>query len=251
MFREEQIDKWPKAAQVLWRLKWVFVGLVAAAVVAIISVALVNDSVRRKEVRTWKVSPWRVTHCPVPFGLEDKLSGVRGFGDVVSGEMKYLNEKVAPRLGWNRKLFVPVGQQPGGNAVFTVRPSKPGERDEMQDRCWNPGNTPQAPPGEVPMSFFHFHIDRMTARLVDSPIVFCHKKYAFYKGLAVKPKWMSLKDRGWYLRHELMHTLMGAEHPKALGDSTGAGGGWGVSASTVKILKRLYDPVCLPKGAAR
>jgi hypothetical protein len=233
----------------LWSMRWGILGIVCAGIVGVTVTVIANYYGVRDEIKNYQIEGWKVTHCPIPFGLVDEV-GLVGSppGDrvgVVWRQARWLNKNVAPQLGFGREVYVKAGDQPPKNAVITVRLSKPSERT-YRSRCWIPGlreRTP--PPGGLSLGFFHFRVREADRRLVNSDVVMCRVKYEKMKGVIQKPPWLNLHDWGRYVRHEMMHPLMGSGHPDWSVDLTHAGALQPyVSKGTIRILRRLYGPVC-------
>lgn len=241
--------------QVLWNLRWHYTGFIAGSAILIGVAFLINHYAKKGEVKSYKLEPWKVTHCPIPFGLKDEL-GHKGTPKKLQAAVtavwqvaRELNKEVVPRLGYGRDLYVEAGKQPAGNAVITVYPSRPHQRTDSSQECWIPGLMgPSEPMAGLALGFFKYHVLRKNDRLIDSEIFMCHIKYKRMRGLLKKPRWLKLHPWKRYLKHEMMHPLMGANHPNWHPDVTHETAPWpDVSDGTIKILKRIYDPVCAPK----
>ena len=204
---------------------------------------------QKKEIENYRVGPWSIAHCPFPLGFRSTLQRYRP--DVPWKMAQEINRELGPKLGYSVPVYVKASKVSPGSVVVSVRASRPPERGEGNS-CRIPNLGPTAPVDatSLAMGFFHFKVLKAGKRLVGGTVVMCDRKFKKMVGLFKKPKWLRLYPGYWerYVKHELMHPIIGAGHPNWHLDVTHENAPQqSISGGVVKILKRIYDPFCKKK----
>ncbi|MEL7341923.1 MAG: hypothetical protein AAGM67_15680, partial [Bacteroidota bacterium] len=163
-------------------------------------------------------------------------------------EAKWLNKTLGQKLGYG-KIYVPENQMPKGHAFIEVK-SETLEFQKRGELCAEPMIFRHTPPPLEPlrMGQFMFAVNKVTNYLEGGMIVICHKKLKSLKNIRSKPSWLKLYKRERYIRHELIHPIMGENHPSRTRDIASATAPRpDFDPDTIKIIKRHYDPVCKHK----
>lgn len=208
----------------------------------------INCHYQVKEEKTFRVSPWTPQTCPFPFYLDVRFDGKKDKEEVWEAAMELHREVGAP-LGYG-PLFLPSENLtvPPEKHIVPIRDAS--EREKRKGEVCGPV-IPQieAQFGGLVMGALHYRVDVQTDTLANAYIVMCKKRIDVVRNLkGPLAKDMPRHPMSFYVKHELMHLLIGGGHPR-----------WGcglmcttptrraVNAHELAIVKRTYDPLCKPK----
>lgn len=204
-----------------------------------IALSLVNCHQVREEVKNFEVKPWRIRSCPFPMGLR-----------VTHPELKTPTKKAAAEI--NRE----VGLALGYGQIYTDERFAPKDNptievyDGSATHAYRGGVCepllfgPGAMNDNVRVASFYPGISDWKLNL--GLISFCLEKHKSTKAVLDEKFKVRLREAKFYLKHELMHPIMGSNHMKWGCGITCAAPTWGyVVKEELEVIRRHYDGYCL------
>lgn len=219
--------------------------LLLVVIVGFILASFLNCHHVKREVASFEVRPWKVLSCPFPMGIRNAVPELQKEVGQAAAE---INREVGLALGYGQ-IFTDARFAPKKNATIDIvdgskEDADPGE--VCEPLLFGPG----AANGRITVASFTAGISEW--RLQTGTVILCVDKHASTKGVLDESMKIRLRDWKFYIKHELMHAIMGANHMRYGCGITCASPHWPYVTKEEKlVIRRHYDGFCLKDPGPR
>lgn len=226
-------------------------GIIVLLSALVVGVFGVNCHYQVKEESAFRVAPWTPTTCPFPFYLDVRFKDKKDREEVWEAAME-LHKEVGGPLGYG-PLFLPAENLsiPPDKLIIPVRDALAHER-KRGEVCGPIIPQLEAQFGGLIMGALHYRVDVATDTLAGGQVIMCKDRIDAVRDLKDKISRLPKHPMSFYVKHELMHLIIGGGHPQwGCGLMCSAPTRRQVNAHELAIVKRTYDPLCKPNSKVR